>query len=119
MKTPEEIQRLVDHGDLEALREMSQQNIQNAWCPVRFHAANNRGIHGACPSEMLHAILLGIFKYARGIFFQYMGKYLKLAEDINGLAQMYGKLLTHQSDRDLPHTNFSKGVQKGKLMAKQ
>ena len=119
MKTPQEIQRLVDRGDLEALREMSQQNIQNAWYPVRFHAANNRGIHGACPSEMLHAILLGIFKYARGIFFQYMGEESKLAEDINGLAQMYGKLLTHQSDRDLPHTNFSKGIQRGKLMAKQ
>ena len=46
MKTPEEIQRLVDCGDLEALREMSQQNIQNAWYPVWFHAANNRRIHG-------------------------------------------------------------------------
>ena len=48
-----------------------------------------------------------------------MGEESKLAEDINGLAQMYGKLLTHQSERDIPYTNFAKGIQKGKLMAKQ
>ena len=119
MKTQKGIQKLVDRGDLEGLRQISQQNIQNAWYKVRFHAANDRGIHGACPSEMLHAILLGVFKYARDIFFLYMGEESKLAADINGLAQMYGKLLTHQSDRDLPHTNFAKGIQKGKLMAKQ
>lgn len=119
MKTQKGIQKLIDKGDLEGLRQISQQNIQNAWYKVRFHAANDRGIHGACPSEMLHAILLGVFKYARDIFFIYIGEESKLAEDINGLAQMYGKLLTHQSDRDLPHTNFAKGIQKGKLMAKQ
>ena len=119
MKTQMDIQKLVDRHDLEGLRQISQQNIQNAWYKVRFHAANNRGIHGACPSEMLHAILLGVFKYARDIFFVYMGEESELAADINGLAQLYGKLLTHQSDRDLPHTNFAKGIQKGKLMAKQ
>ena len=119
MKTQKGIQRLVERGDLEGLRQISQQNIQNAWYKVRFHAANDRGIHGACPSEMLHAILLGVFKYARDIFFIHMGEESKLAEDINGLAQQYGKLLTHQSDWDLPHTNFAKGIQKGKLMAKQ
>jgi hypothetical protein len=84
-----------------------------------FHGANDRGIHGACPSEMLHAILLGIFKYLRDIFFTYMGKQSQLAEDINGLAKTYGKGFTHQSDRDFPSTNFSKGIQKGKLMAKE
>jgi hypothetical protein len=68
---------------------------------------------------MLHAILLRIFKYLREIFFVYMGKYSQLAEDINALAKMYGKLFTHQSDRDLPNTNFAKGIRKGKLMAKE
>ena len=32
---------------------------------------------------------------------------------------MYGNLLVHQSDRDLPNTNFSQGIRKGKLMAKE
>ena len=119
LKTQTEIEKLVTNRNMERLKQISQQYIKNAWYKVRFHVANDRGIHGACPSEMLHAILLGIFKYCRNIFFLHMGEESKLAEDINGLAQMYGKLLTHQSDRDLPYTNFAKGIQRGKLMAKQ
>lgn len=119
MKKQHEIQRLVEKRKLDQLKAISQQDIQNAFYSVRFHAANDRGIHGACPSEMLHAILLGVFKYVRSIFFVHMGDTSKLSEDINGLAKMYGKLLTHQSDRDIPYTNFGKGIQKGKLMAKQ
>ena len=67
----------------------------------------------------MHAILLGIFKYVRESFFEHCGETSKLAEDINGLAKMYGVLFTHQSDRSLPNTNFAKGIQKGKLMAKE
>ena len=119
MKTQMGIQRLIDRKDLQALKNISQHSIRNAWYPVRFHAANLRGVHGACPSEMLHAILLGIFKYTRATFFEHMGETSKLAEDINGLAKMYGVLLTRQSDRSLPNTNFSKGTQKGKLMGKE
>ena len=62
-KKPGPIQKLVDKQDLEALRDISQQCIQNAWCEVGFHQAKDSGIHGACPSEMLHAILLGVVKY--------------------------------------------------------
>jgi len=68
---------------------------------------------------MLHAILLGVFKYLRDIFFDRMGKASVLADDINALAAVYGKLFTRQSDRSLPNTNFSKGIRKGKLMAKE
>ena len=46
-----------------------------------------------------------------------MGESSHLAEDVNGLATIYGKQLTWQSDRDLPNTNFAKGIQKEKLMA--
>ncbi len=118
-KSQPAIQKLVENRKLKRLQAISQQYIQNAWYDVAFHGANDRGIHGACPSEMLHAILLGIFKYLRDIFFTYMGKQSQLAEDINGLAKTYGKGFTHQSDRDFPSTNFSKGIQKGKLMAKE
>ena len=118
-KKQHEIQKLVDRHDEEGLTAISQQNIQNAWYKVVFHQANARGIHGACPSEMLHAILLGIFKYVRESFFEHIGATSELAEDINGLSKLYGMLLTRQSDRSLPKTNFSKGIQKGKLMAKE
>lgn len=119
LKTQKEIERLVNRQDLDALKAMSQQCIRNAFYSVRFHGANECGIHGATPSEMLHALLLGLFKYARDIFFDLIGPNSQLAQDIDGLAKMYGKLIDRQSDRDLPHTNFNKGIMKGKLMAKQ
>ena len=119
MKTQQEIQKLIDKGRLDKLKDLSQHNIQNAFYEVTFHQANDGGIHGACPSEMLHAILLGIFKYVREHFFQVLGPTSNLAEDINGLSKMYGTLLSRQSDRSLPNTNFSKGVQKGKLTGKE
>ena len=107
------IEKLVQKGKKKQLQMISQQPIQNAWYKVSFHDANDQGIHGACPSEM---ILLGLFKYLQETFFVNMGAYSQLAEDINGLAKMYGKLFTRQSDRNFPKTNFSKGIWKGKLM---
>ena len=65
LKKMANIQRLVDNNDLEALKEVSQQNIQNACYKLRFGSHNTVGVHGACPMEMLHQILLGAFKYAR------------------------------------------------------
>ena len=117
-KTQKKIQKLVEEGKLEQLQEISQHYLQNAWYKGRFNQGNDRGIHGACPSEMLHAIQLGIFKYTRDIFFETIGESAQVAHDINGLARVYGKLLSHQSDRSLPNTNFSKGIKDGKLMAK-
>jgi hypothetical protein len=117
LKTQPAIQKLVSNANLKRLQEISQQYIKNAWYDVCFHQANDAGIHGACPSEKLHAIQLGLFKYCRDIFFSLLGKTSQLAEDINGLATMYGQLFRHQSERDKPNTKFSKGIQKGKLMA--
>ena len=117
LKTQPEIQNLVEKRELAKLQAISQQYINNAWYKVTFHQANRCGIHGACPSEMLHALLLGIFKYLRDTFFTYMGATSLLADDINGLATTYGKLLSRQSDRNFPVTNFTQGIARGKLMA--
>ena len=54
---------LVDAGDKESLRLLSQQDILNSLHKIRLGSHNNRGIHGACPMEMLHTLLLSIFKY--------------------------------------------------------
>ena len=72
LKTQPEIQNLVEKKKLSKLQQISQQYIQNAWYKVRFHQANLCGVHGACPSEKLHAIQLGIFKYLREIFFAWL-----------------------------------------------
>jgi hypothetical protein len=80
---------------------------------------NKRGIHGACPSEMLHALLLGDFKYVRDMLFEQLGKDSIPAKEINALAKLFGQLFQRQSDRDVPKTKFSRGVKGGKLMAKE
>jgi hypothetical protein len=87
-KTTKTIQELVEAEDFDALQEMSQQMIHNAWYKIRFHPANAQGIHGACPSEMLHALLLGVFKYTRECFFLQIGENSKLAYKINAMAFM-------------------------------
>ena len=68
LKTMEKIQRLIDRNDNVALKQISQQNIQNACYKLRFGAHSEQGVHGLCPMDMLHQILLGLFKYARAIF---------------------------------------------------
>ena len=117
-KTQTRIGKLVRAGNLDKLQGISQHYLKNAWYKCRFNLGNDRGVHGACPSEMLHAMQLGIFKYCRDIFFQSLGESAQVSHDVNGLARIYGKLLSHQSDRSLPSTNFSKGIRDGKLMAR-
>jgi hypothetical protein len=67
-KTVPMIKALIDNKDVEGLKSMSQQQIKNAWHPICFGAHNDEGVHGATPLEMLHALLLGIFKYVRDCF---------------------------------------------------
>ena len=110
VKTQAEIKSLVEAGDLEKLQAISQQHINNAWYKVLFHQANKQGIHGACPSEKLHATLLGIFKYVKGTLFDYIGAESKLADDVNGIAKRYGICFSHQSERDFPTTNLGNGL---------
>ena len=119
LKTACEIQSLIDNNNETALKNMSQHNIDNALYKLRFGMHNNQGVHGACPMEMLHALLLGAFKYVRDCFFEQIGPTSKLADKINSLAQQYGHYLSRQSDRDLPKTRFRHGIRKGKLMAKE
>ena len=94
-------------------------NAKNAFHGLRFGLHNKRGIHGSCPWELLHAVLLGIDKYARDCFFDQMGKTSTTAEEINSLSKLIGTLLSRQSDQNKPRTKFAKGILKGKLMAKE
>lgn len=118
-KTEPMISRLVANGREQDLQKMSQQYIENAFYGIRFGLHNKRGIHGATPLELLHSILLGLFMRVREQFFSQIGPKSECAEEINSLAKLYGQLFTRQSDRDLPHTYFSKGIQKGKIHAKE
>ena len=66
--------------------------------------------------DMLHAFLLGIFKYVRETFFVWIGG--KRAETIDNLSKVYCQRFGHQSNRSMPTTRFSKGVREGGLMGK-
>ena len=118
LKTEDEIQKLVQKRDFQGLKAISQTYLTNAFHAVRFSMGNNQGIHGSCPSEMLHAFLLGTFKYIRDIFFEYIGKDSEGAKVINALSKVYSKFFARQSDRTMPGTAFTKGIQVGKLMGK-
>jgi hypothetical protein len=118
-KTEPMIKKLFEKKEVEKLRKLSQSCIPNAFHGLRFGLQNDRGIHGACPFELLHAVLLGIFKYVRDCLFQQLGPTSASAKEINALAQEIGRHLQKQSDRNKPRTKFAHGILKGKLMAKE
>jgi hypothetical protein len=113
------MKKLFENRDVEKLRSMSQSCIPNAFHNLRFGLHNKRGVHGACPFELLHAVLLGIFKYARDCLFEQLGESSAGAKDVNALAQEIGRHLQKQSDQNKPRTKFAHGILKGKLMAKE
>jgi hypothetical protein len=50
------------------LQKLSQHSIKNCMYDLQFGCHNKQGIHGACPVEMLHALLLGLFWYTCDCF---------------------------------------------------
>ena len=118
-KTEPMLRKLYEANNQVKLKQMSQINAKNAFHGLRFGLHDKRGIHGACPWEMLHAILLGIFVYVRDCLFMQVGKTSKSASDLNGLSKILGSLISRQSDRNKPRTKLGNGVAKGKLMAKE
>ena len=118
-KTEPMLKQLYEKNAVEKLHNLSQICIKNAFHGVRFGLHNERGIHGATPWELLHGILLGLFKYVRDCLFLQLGETSAAAKEVNALAQEIGKHLQRQSDRNKPRTKFAKGILKGKLMAKE
>ena len=118
LKTVTKIKGLVARKDENALKNLSQQLIDNAWCAVRFGLHNKQGVHGACPMDMLHAMLLGIFKTVREEFFVQLGEDSVHAKNIDALAKVIGDLMARQSDRDRPKMKFGNGIRGGKIQAK-
>ena len=118
-KTEPELKKMVQDHNLEGLKLLSQHFLWNAFWDLPFNAGNKRGIHGACPMDMLHAIQLGIFSCVRTVFFEMIGETSAAAKDINGLSKEYGRCFSRQSDASIPNARFSKGIQEGKLMGKE
>jgi len=116
-ETPEMIQDMIDQNDKDGLQSVSQQPLQNVWHEIRFGLHNHLNVHGTTPAELLHWLQLGKCKCLREMFFTQTGKKTKLSKRINALAKTMGVFNKRQSNRDLPRTDFSKGIRGGKLMA--
>ena len=119
MKTPALITPLVERNDRDGLKNLSQQNLVNCFYDLPFGEHNKMGIHGATPLEMLHHILLGIFPMIREVLLLKLGKDSALKERINQIAKLLGRFFARQSERDLPKTQFYKGLFEGKLCGKE
>ena len=118
-KTKAKIAALTRNNDKAALQAMSQQRIINATYRIKFGLHNDRSIHGACPWEMLHALLLGTCKHIRDCFFNQLGETSRKSDDVNALAVELGRIMSRQSNRNFPKTKFNQGMRRGKLMAKE
>ena len=92
-----------------ALNEISYHYVPNNAFHTLDMGGDPRGIHGICPAEVLHTLRLGIFKYAvtclteEELLPQAQFKFDKLVKKISTAC-------SHQSDRDVPRTNFQSGV---------
>ncbi|MCA1806427.1 MAG: hypothetical protein LC687_00975, partial [Actinobacteria bacterium] len=118
-KTVQMMKVLVDTNDLAALNDLSQHCMENAFYKIRFSPANDRGIHGATPSEMLHAILLGTFTMIRDVMYEQLGPDSQYATEFDQMASLFGLQFGRQSERDMPKCKFSGGIREGKLNAKE
>ena len=119
--------KYISNGTPDQLQAISQHPINNAWEKVLF-CDNKRGIFGAICGDILHCIQHGLYIYLLQILFDQKQikeivpnmltgetNYLTglkcvfstiYSKRFDELARQYGKLLMHQSDRELPRTHF-------------
>jgi hypothetical protein len=113
------VDTLVAAGDAQGLKALAYHLVPTAWKQLDINFGDNpRGANGATPSEPLHQVDLGTFKYGIKAFFMAIGaENCKLHSVIDEWARRVGKYLLHQSDRDLPRTYFPNGISGGTKLA--
>ena len=120
---PSTVQEAIATGEKTALQAISYHNLRNAFWNIQ-NGNNLRNIHGMTPGEPLHAIELGLMKYAirgfsiaLGLNPDSDGSAPILFRVIERYARKIGRRLSHQSDRSLPRTYFPTGVTSGTKLA--
>ena len=120
LKSKPYVAKLVRKKKLKELQATLQHCVKNAFYSVWFGCHNTQGTHGACPMEMLHALLLGIFKYVKECMFDCLGgNDSQVCQEFDGLASVCGDLTSRQSNPDMPCTVFSGGLNSGRMQAKE
>ena len=117
--------KAIEKSDAASLRQLCMHKVCNAWKDIRF-CDPSRGLYGAVCADILHCLQHGLFMYAHQALFDHKTAKKNTEEgDIEpiysnrnvfsksyskhfeALTLRYGKLLSHQSDRDLPRTYIS------------
>lgn len=102
-----DIQKLIDANDEGGLQQISQHLLQNAMHKLSF-GNSKAGIYGANPPDPLHTLELGLNEYLCTSLSDQMGK--ASMSRIDSIIQIMSKFCEHQSDRNMPRTNFPKGL---------
>ena len=119
-KSAEQIKRLIAGGKVEQLTLMSQQSYPLAYHDgIQFGFHNKLGIHANTPADMMHTIELGWFKYDMSSFIAMLGEKSQAMTELETFSVQVGTLMGRQSDRSMPRTKFSKGINSGKLTARE
>ncbi len=101
------VSRVGATANLNALKDMSQNNLSKGLCRACFGSHNEGGIFGACPGEMLHLQVLPVFASQAG------GQNSVAVKRYDALCARIGTQLSRHSDCDLPRMNFTKGLSSG------
>jgi hypothetical protein len=119
--------KLVAKGNATQLKKHSMHSISNAWEDVEF-CDSERGLFGALCGDLMHCLQHGLYMYLVNLLFdQKKVKTVVTNKEANEtkeilssrcafsesycrifdkLSRHYGKLMMHQSDRDIPRTHF-------------
>ena len=103
----DDVQELVNNKDTEGLKQISQHKVENAMYKLLLGGIQ-QGIHGACPPDPMHTVNLGLMeRLCECLKFQMGGARMSRLDSI---IQILSTFCQHQSDRNMPRTNFPKGI---------
>ena len=68
--------------------------------------------------DMLHTLLLTVFRYICDCLFEQLGTNSKLSDEINAWARQYRDFISGSSDHDFPKMCFASNILREKLNAK-
>ena len=131
-----EIFAQINKSDNPSIQELSMYQTNNAFEYLKF-CDQKRGLFGSLCADILHCLQLGLFKYFLDKIFDQnkeskasqkkrTGEILDVSDitytqfkvfspvyskKFDKLVKKYGKMLSRQSDRDLPRTNVNTDIQ--------
>lgn len=119
--------KIVGKGVPSELQQISAHPTPNAWESIQF-CDTSRGLFGALCADVMHCLQQGLHQYViEMLFLQKKFKNITdqnentndeilysthsvftdaYSKEFDAITKNYGKLLTHQSDRELPRTYF-------------